>query len=131
MARLPGQHPTDREMEILQVLWDRQDASLGEIREVLSKDRPVAATTIASMLKIMSDKGQVERTPARRWKAIVTRGSAGQGLLDRLLNTVFDGSAQRLVAHLVESQTLSPDEIKELKALLEHHSKRSSPQSRG
>ena len=130
MARLPGQHPTDREMEILQVLWDRQDASLGEIREVLSKDRPVAATTIASMLKIMSDKGQVERTPARRWKAIVTRSSAGQGLLDRLLNTVFDGSAQRLVAHLVESHTLSPDEIKELKALLEHHSKRSTPTSR-
>lgn len=126
MARVRGQHPTDREMEILQILWDRTDASLSEIREALSQDRPVAATTVASMLKIMSDKGQVERTADRRWKAILSRRSTGEGLLDRLLNTVFDGSAQRLVAHLVESHPLSTAEVEELRKLLDEHSGRSS-----
>ena len=126
MARPPSPSPTERELEILQVLWEAGEASLSEVREALSRQRPVAATTVASMLKIMSDKGQVERTPDRRWRALVTRGTAGQGLLDRLLNVVFDGSAQRLVAHVVESHPLTKQEVDQLRKLLEDHQKRSS-----
>lgn len=126
MARPPSPSPTERELEILQVLWEAGEASLSEVREVLSRGRPVAATTVASMLKIMSDKGQVERTPDRRWRAVVTRDTAGKGLLDRLLNVVFDGSAQRLVAHVVESHPMTRQEVDQLRKLLEDHQKRSS-----
>ncbi len=126
MARPPSPSPTERELEILQVLWEAGEASLSEVREVLSRERPVAATTVASMLKIMSDKGQVERTPDRRWRAVVTRNTAGKGLLDRLLNVVFDGSAQRLVAHVVESHPMTRQEVDQLRKLLEDHQKRSS-----
>lgn len=126
MARPPSPSPTERELEILQVLWEAGEASLSEVREALSRERPVAATTVASMLKIMSDKGQVERTPDRRWRALVSRNTAGQGLLDRLLNVVFDGSAQRLVAHVVESHPLTKQEVDQLRKLLEDHQKRSS-----
>lgn len=126
MARPPSPSPTERELEILQVLWEAGEASLSEVREVLSRERPVAATTVASMLKIMSDKGQVERTPDRRWRAVVTRDTAGKGLLDRLLNVVFDGSAQRLVAHVVESHPMTRQEVDQLRKLLEDHQKRSS-----
>lgn len=126
MARPPSPSPTERELEILQVLWEAGEASLSEVREVLLRERPVAATTVASMLKIMSDKGQVERTPDRRWRAVVTRDTAGKGLLDRLLNVVFDGSAQRLVAHVVESHPMTRQEVDQLRKLLEDHQKRSS-----
>lgn len=126
MARPPSPSPTERELEILQVLWEAGEASLSEVREVLSRERPVAATTVASMLKIMSDKGQVVRTPDRRWRAVVTRDTAGKGLLDRLLNVVFDGSAQRLVAHVVESHPMTRQEVDQLRKLLEDHQKRSS-----
>lgn len=132
MARIASTHPTDRELEILQFLWEAGPSSLSEVREGLSRGRPVAATTVASMLKIMSDKGQVERTPETKWRAIVSRRNAGKGMLDRLLNVVFDGSAQRLVAHVVESHPLSDEEIQELRKLLEEQPRRSSgPASTG
>jgi BlaI family penicillinase repressor len=132
MARPVSSNPTDRELDILKVLWSADSASLSEVRAALSRDREVAATTIATLLKIMADKGLVQRTDDRRWRAVVSRDAAGQGLVDRLLSRVFDGSAQRLVAHVVESHALSPAELDELQELLEQHraSQRSNPRTR-
>ena len=128
MARSSAPYPTDRELDILQVLWACDSFSLSEIRAALAADRPVAATTVATLLKIMSEKGLVKRTPDRRWSAAVSRAQAGQGLVDRLLRRVFDGSAQRLVAHVVESHPLRAEEIDQLRELLDAH--RASQSSR-
>ena len=66
MARPPSQHPTDGELEILRTLWDRGPSSLSEICESLREGREVATTTVATMLRVMVDKGLVKRKPARR-----------------------------------------------------------------
>jgi predicted transcriptional regulator len=118
MARSRSTIPTDRELDILHVLWNAGAASVSQIRAALAPAQPIAATTVSTMLKVMEDKGLAERTEDRRWQARISRDDAGRGLIDRLLDRIFDGSAERLVAHVVESRPLSADEIAQLRELL-------------
>ncbi len=121
MPRPPATHPTDGELEILRVLWDRGPSSLSEICEALRRERDVATTTVATMLRVMLDKGLVKRKPAARghhWSAAVTQSAAARSMVGKLVDNVFDGSASRLVAHLVEAGQLSPQELAELRRLI-------------
>lgn len=121
MARPPSTHPTDGELEILRVLWERGPSSLGEVCESLRQQREVATTTVATMLRVMLDKNLVKRKQAVRnhqWSAAVTHAAAARSLVGKLVDGVFDGSAQRLVAHLVEGGELSADELAELRTLI-------------
>src|SRR5687767_11864290 len=99
MARPPSTQPTDGELAILRVLWEAGPLALSQLRERLQGEKPVAATTVATMLKVMFNKGLVRRTPGGRgslWSAAISRESAASGLLSRLLDHVFDGSAHSL-----------------------------------
>ena len=122
MARPASQHPTDGELEILRVLWERGPSSLGEVCESLRREREVATTTVATMLRIMLDKRLVRRKRAERgyeWSAAVTQSAAARSMVGKLLDGVFDGSASRLVAHLVEAGQLSDKELAELHKLID------------
>ena len=122
MARPPSQHPTDGELEILRTLWDRGPSSLSEICESLRQSREVATTTVATILRVMIDKGLVKRKPARRghkWSAAVTQNAAARSMVGKLVDGVFDGSASRLAVHLVEAGQLSADELTELRKLID------------
>lgn len=121
MARRASTHPTDGELEILNVLWDEGTVSLGRIRERLRAQRDVATTTIATMLKVMLEKGLVRREQGERgyaWSAVATRRKTANGLVRKVVDAVFHGSAQRLVAHLVESGQLTDRELDELRTLV-------------
>jgi len=121
MARTPNSHPTDGELEILQVVWRAGPCSLGQICTAVREKRNVATTTVATILSTMLDKKLVhrKRTPqGYLWSAKTTRQSAAGGLIRKLVDLVFDGSAQRLVAHLLESGELSERERKELQKIL-------------
>jgi predicted transcriptional regulator len=119
MARHANHHPTERELDILQVLWDRESAALGEICDELCRDREVAKTTVATLLKLMEDKQLVERTPDRRWRAVVSRGATSTRIVKGLMDKLFDGSAGRLVAHILKAGSLSEADLEELQRLLE------------
>ena len=122
MARPASQHPTDGELEILRVLWERGPSSLGEVCESLRREREVATTTVATMLRIMLDKRLVRRKRAERgyeWSAAVTQSAAARSMVGKLLDGVFDGSASRLVTHLVEAGQLSDKELAELHKLID------------
>jgi BlaI family transcriptional regulator, penicillinase repressor len=122
MARPPSIQPTDGEMEILKVLWETSPAELGRIKSALEQQRPVATTTVATMLKVMLGKKLVERREGPRsylWSARVTRKAAASRMIGKLLDHVFDGSAQRLVAHLVQDGKLSDHDRGEIRRLLE------------
>ena len=126
MARPASQHPTDGELEILRALWDRGPASLSELCESLRREREVATTTVATMLRVMLDKGLVRRKPAARghqWSAAVTQSAAARSMVGKLVDGVFDGSAGRLVAHLVEGGQLTTKELNELRALIDANPK--------
>ncbi len=126
MSRRASTHPTDRELEILAILWEHGPAGLADIRHALQRDRPVAATTVATMLRVMLDKRLVRRAGSGRaggrnyqWSAAVSRDVAARGLVGKVLDGVFDGSASRLVAHLIEEGKLSDKEIGQVRKLLQ------------
>jgi BlaI family transcriptional regulator, penicillinase repressor len=122
MARPPSTHPTDGELELLHVLWQNGPSSLGKICSALRLRRPIATTTVATILQVMLKKGLVHRRHAPRgyvWSASATRENAASGMVRKLVDSVFDGSAGRLVAHLIESDQLSGQERKELRRLID------------
>ena len=93
MARPPSAHPTDAELDILKVLWDAGPSELGQIVSALNRQRSVASTTVATTLKVMLQKGWVERAQGPRgyrWSARVSRQKTNSGLLHRLVDRVFD-----------------------------------------
>jgi predicted transcriptional regulator len=127
MARPASLHPTDGELEILRVLWERGTATLGEICESLRRERTVATTTVATMLSVMLEKGLVRRKRATRghqWSAAVTHAAAAKGMVGKLVDNVFDGSAGRLASHLVEGGRLSEKELAELHTLIQSQSEK-------
>jgi predicted transcriptional regulator len=132
MARPASQHPTDGELEILRVLWEHKSATLGQVCQALRADRDVATTTVATMLGVMLDKGLVRRKKTERgnqWSAAVTHAAAAKGMVGKLVDGVFDGSAGRLVTHLVEGGKLSLDELADLRSLLASNSNHVSRKS--
>jgi predicted transcriptional regulator len=121
MPRPPADRPTDAELDILTILWDYGPAELGAIHAALNQHRKVALTTVATMLTLMLGKRLVTRKKGTRnslWSARVSRDAAAQGMVRRLLDRVFDGSAHQLVAHLLEHEQLSDADRREIAALL-------------
>jgi predicted transcriptional regulator len=130
MARPASKQPTDGELEILKILWDSGPAELKTIRDGLQQDRKVATTTIATMLGVMLDKGLVRRANGPRgyrWSAAMSREAAARGMLGKLVDRLFDGSASLLVAHLIEDGKLSESERRHIESLLQGK-KSSKPQ---
>ncbi|WP_337172956.1 BlaI/MecI/CopY family transcriptional regulator [Paludisphaera sp.] len=122
MARRPSGQPTDAELAILRVLWDAGPSALGAVREAVQASRPVALTTVATTLKVMLDKGLVRREDGPRgyiWSAVATREAAASGMLGKLLDHLFDGSARGLVAHLIEEGALDDRDRRAIRAMLD------------
>lgn len=125
MPRPASSHPTDGELEILHVLWTAGPASLSTICECLRAERDVATTTVATMLRVMLDKKLVKRVGSGRgalWSAAVSRQSATRGMVRKLVDKVFEGSAHRLAAHLVEGGQLTGKQLAELRQLIDQQS---------
>lgn len=122
MARPASVQPTDGELAILKVLWPAGPLPLGQVCATLRRRRPVAATTVATMLQVMLGKGLVKRARGERgflWSAKVSQEAAASRLLRKVLDHVFDGSAGRLVAHLLDEGELSPRDRQEIRRLLD------------
>ena len=121
MARSGREHPTDGELAILKVLWKQGPVRLSVLCEHLGKERKAAPSTVATMLKIMKNKGLVERVSPGTgvvWKAKLTQKEAGSGMLQSLMNQLFEGSAQKVVLHLLEGGKLSHKDREEIRRLL-------------
>ena len=121
MARSGSKHPTDGELAILKVLWEQGPSRLRALCESLGEERRTAPSTVATMLKIMKDKGLVERVSSGSgvvWRAKLTQEAAGSGMLQRLMNQLFEGSAQKVVLHLLEEGKLSRKDREEITKML-------------
>jgi BlaI family penicillinase repressor len=121
MSRPASPEPTAVELEILQVLWDAGPLSLSQLCERIRGKRPVATTTVATMLKVMLHKSLVERIQGSRgslWSAKISRKSTATKMLSRLVDRLFEGSAQTLVAHLIDQGRLTVVQRREILELL-------------
>ena len=112
-------HFTDRELDIMHVLWKHGPATVAEVRSQLDED--LAYTTVSTVLRTLEAKGHVdyeENGKSLRYFATVTETVARKNALARLVDRVFGGSAELLLTQLVEDRRLSAGEVKRLQSLM-------------
>ena len=121
MARPKLATPTEGELEILQVLWDRGASTVREVLDVLNPKRERAYTSVMTLLNIMADKGLVTREPQGR--AFVYQAKPRERTLGSIVGDVlgkaFEGSAHELVAHVLEQSRPSPQELQQIRRVIE------------
>ncbi|RDC54210.1 BlaI/MecI/CopY family transcriptional regulator [Pedobacter chinensis] len=113
--------PTEGEMEILQVLWQKGQATVREVHEALNK-KDSGYTTTLKLMQIMHEKGMVERDTNQKthiYKAIVSQDKTEKQLVTKMIDNVFNGSAARLVMQALGNHQASADEIDEIKKYLD------------
>ena len=118
----PAPRPTDAELAILRVLWERGPSTVRQVHEVLVvRVGQTAYTTALKLLQIMTEKGLVRRDDTDRTHVYTHRLSEEQTqrqMVDELLSNAFGGSARKLVMRAVESEQVSAAELAEIRKLL-------------
>jgi len=112
--------PTDAELTILQVLWDRGPTTVREVYKILHRDKNVGYTTVLKLMQIMTDKGLVERDESCRpqlYRPRFPREQTERQLIKDLADRAFGGSAKRLVMQALEAKKASPDELAQIEKL--------------
>lgn len=111
---------TDRELDVMAVLWELGSATVREVQERLEPD--LAYTTVLTILRTLEAKGHVSHDVegrAHRYFPLVGRDEAGTTALRRILNKVFSGSPEALLTQLVSDQKLSEEDLRRLRELLD------------
>lgn len=114
--------PTESELAILQVLWERGASTVREVHDVLTKQKAAGYTTTLKLLQIMHVKGLVKRDTASRshvYEAAVSREKTRGLLVDRMITTLFQGSSSGLVMQALGHHRASKEELKEIRKYLE------------
>ena len=115
---------TERELDVMAVLWEHGPSTAAEVRERLEDD--LAYNTVLSMLRILEEKGHVGHTEegrAHRYFPKVDRDAAGASALSRLVDKVFGGSAELLMTHLVRDRSLDAEELRRVRRVLDQRLK--------
>jgi len=119
---------TDREADVMQVLWEHGPSLVTDVRAHLSDN--LAYTTVLTVLRTLQAKGYVgyeEEGRGHRYFASVKQQAARKNALQHLTDKLFKGSTELLFTHLVSDQKLSPEQIAKLRALLAERSGKGKP----
>jgi predicted transcriptional regulator len=122
---------TDRELDIMGVLWQHGPSTVAEVRSHLAD--PVSHNTVATMLTILENKGRVDHTEegrAFRYRPLIGREEAGQSAFSRIADTVFGGSAEAFLSHFVRDRRLTPAELARIRAVLDERIEAEKPRRR-
>ena len=117
MARPRHKNPTPAELEVLQIIWEHGPCTVREVMNLLKPKRPRAYTSVMSLMNVMAEKGLLNQEPKGRafiYSAKVSRDKTQSSMLSDLLNRAFDGSANALVAHLLEQAEPNSEELDEI-----------------
>ncbi len=118
----PVHRPTDGELAILRVLWRRGPSSVREVHESMEDGRTTGYTTSLKMMQIMLEKGLLRRQETGRshvYEAAVPAEVMERRLVDDLIERAFAGQAQRLVMHALASEKATPEELAEIRRLID------------
>lgn len=115
------QKPTEGELELLTILWERGQATVREIFEAVNSQRPVVYTGVLKLLQIMTEKGLVTRNESERahvYQAAVAREATERRFLRDLSDRFFAGSAAQLALRALEMEAASEEDLDEIRKLL-------------
>ena len=123
MSKKGPPRPTDAELGILRVLWQRGPSTVREVQEALNEARPTGYTTVLKTLQIMTEKGLVRRDEQQRahvYEAQFAQHQTQRQMVGDLLNRVFDGSASNLLMHaLATKKGASAEELSQIRDILD------------
>jgi len=119
--------PTEVELELLRVLWDKDAATVRELYEVVSQQRALGYTSVLKTLQIMTEKGLVERTEAGKahiYRAVASQEETQNQLLRDLSTRLFAGSAAQLAMHALAMEPASAEELEEIRRIIRQKKER-------
>jgi len=122
MPNITSMKPTDAELEILQVIWLHGPVSVRFVNDELNRKKRVGYTTTLKLMQIMREKGLLMRSEDGRkhlYNVIIKEKEAKNLLLEKFVKTAFGGSAMDLVMQALGNHQTTPDELEELKALID------------
>ena len=122
MPRKPSPTLTEAELPLMEVLWWKHAATVGEVAEGLPKDKAVAYNTVLTMLRILERKGYARHTKDGRafvYQPVVDRGQASRSAVRQLLSRFFHDSPEALVLNLLQDEALDERELERLKRMTE------------
>lgn len=114
--------PTTRELAILKVLWDQDEATVRQVHDALTRDLPIVQNTVQAFLRTMEAKGLVaHRTEGRTfiYRSLVPKDGTSRHLLGRLLDRVFDGAVDELVESALSLRQPTAGELERLRRLVD------------
>ncbi|MHC4477142.1 MAG: BlaI/MecI/CopY family transcriptional regulator [Planctomycetota bacterium] len=109
------------ELQIMNVVWERGNATVHDVKDAISKGRKPAYSTILTMMRKLEAKGYLEHAVRDRtyvYRAVISRQQAEHGLIGELVERLFGGSASLLVSSLVEQNRVSEKELHEIQELI-------------
>ena len=121
MGRQKSQTLTEAELPIMDVLWKRRSATVGEVAEELAKDKAVAYNTVLTLMRILERKGYVRHTKDGRafvYQPVVERGEASRTAVRHLLTRFFHDSPELLMLNLLRDERMDERELERLKGLI-------------
>ncbi|MBW3661072.1 MAG: BlaI/MecI/CopY family transcriptional regulator [Gemmatimonadetes bacterium] len=121
---MPDVDFTDRELDVMAILWEGGPSTVAEVRETLNArlPEPLAYTTVLTILRILEEKGYVRHTEegrAHRYHPLVAREEAGRSALEDLIGRIFRGSPEMLITQLVSDRSLTEAEIRRMREILD------------
>lgn len=113
--------PTESELEILQIIWDKGLATVREVHEELAKTKDVGYTTTLKLMQIMHEKGLVKRDESMRthvYQSAVNKEKTQKHLLTKMIDSLFGGSSTQLVLQALGEHKATPEELEQIQTLL-------------
>ncbi|MCG8584372.1 MAG: BlaI/MecI/CopY family transcriptional regulator [Pirellulales bacterium] len=121
MVRPRSDHPTPAELAVLKILWEQGPLTVRGVMEHMDDSQPRAYTTVMSLLGVMHEKGMLDRQPQGKafvYSAAADRQRTLSAMLSDLVNRAFEGSSTALVAHLLEGENPSAEDLDEIRQLI-------------
>ena len=122
------------QLAILRVLWSRGEATVSEVQAALEADRPMAYSTVSTMLSRLEQKGAVSHRAEGRafyYRAVVREDEVSSSMVSELVERVFEGSPAELVSHLLETHDVDAAELARIKAMVAKHEASKAKRKKG
>ena len=122
MARKKQTGPTEKEMAILSILWKRGASTVREVNTIMNHDEDTGYTTTLKLMQIMYEKGLLKRDDSTKTHVYFPANPEEQiqsQVVGNLLDRVFAGSTEKLMMRVLSSQQVTPDELSNLKKMIE------------
>ena len=123
---MPDNHPTERELDILKILWENGESTVREVYETIREQVPIVQNTVQAMLRTMEEKGLVEHRVDGRafvYRPTLKRERTTRNMIGRLLDHAFDGAVDQLVESLFSHRKPNAHELERLQELINQQGK--------